>query len=479
MVDKYIVPSDSLANPKQPLRRKSVKRLRLFLGIAVVLNAAIGGITLFLLQLLAPSYISKGAAIISGVGTQGSVELAEPGISSSSGQTPYGYLLKVDPRENYQFVAGTEAVLAKAAAAVDMSVEEFGEPTIWLNKGTTILEFAVDGTTPEEAQQKAWAFYQAWSDRITDLRNDEATRQNNNIEQELTSASRQLETAQEKISNFRGQSPLKIASQIDQLAKQVENLRIQKASLLVEQVGFESRFRQLSKQLNFSPEQAGDALILLDDKVFQSSLQNYSEASANLEVLSSIWSANSPQVLAEQDKQENAQQAMIERSRIILGKSVDLPFLAQLDLGGGGRRDLVEELVRLQVEQAATTTQIQATEGQIEQFESRLKKLTQEQFILNRLEREAQISESIFAEGLARLDVDKPDYATYYPPLQLVEEPILPLDEENGSQTRIILLGGLAFATLSTTGLIMFWWGRSQQENIFCYSSSSNHEEKV
>lgn len=476
MIEKSPISSNSWLNSEKFARLKNVRQSKRILGIAIVINVAIASATLLILQTLSPIYTSKGSAIIQGVGTQGSVELGETGqTSNETGQTPYGYLLKVDPRENYQYISQTEKVLAQAAAAVDMSIDEFGEPVVWLDKGTTIIEFTVNGETPEEAQQKAWAFYQAWVDRISALRDEEAMRQSYNIEQKLSTTDRQIETTQKRISEFRGQSPLKVASQIEELAEQVENLRIQRADLTAQQKGVDARLRQLSSQLNFTTEQARDALILLDDKVFQSSLQNYSGAIANIEDMSSMWSANSPQVRNEIDKKETAQRAMLQRSRSLLGKPIDLGFLAQLDLGGGGRQDFVRELFRLQVEREGLATQVQTMEEQIEQLELRLKNLTQEQFTLNRLERNSRISELIFAEGLARLDVNKPDYATYYPPLQLIEEPVLP-SEKDGSISRTILLGALAFCILSTTGLLMIWWGKSQPEKLFDYSANSDLE---
>lgn len=471
MIEHSVLTPNSADSPELSKADQS-SRLKQLLGIGIVLNAAIWGATALLLQSLSPTYTSQGAAIIPGVSAQGSVDLSETGINASSGQSAYGYLLSVDPRENYQYIAQTDSVRAEAAAALGISVEEFGEPAIWLNEGTTIMQFQASGATPEEAQQKAWAFYEAWGERISELRNEEAERQIGNIEHELQRANQSLDLAQEKISDFRGRSPLKIASQIEQVAGQVENLRVQRANLLVNQEGLDARFRQLSNQLSFSAEQAGDALVLLDDKIFQSSLQNYSSAIADLEVLTATWAANSPLVLAAQDRKQSAEQGMLQRSRAVLGKPIELQFLARLDLGGEGRRDLVQEMVRLQAERQGLGAQLQTLDQQIGQFEARLKQLTQEEFILSRLERDAKISESIFAEGLARLDVNKPDYATYYPPLQLIEKPMMPGEEDENSQSRMILLGALAFSVISTTGLVMFGWGQTPNRNIFSYASA-------
>lgn len=464
MIDKSIYSPDSLPQHQKLFQAKTPRRFKRIIIICLIVNTMVVGTAVVLLQIITSTYTSKGAAIIPGVGSYGSIELSETGKTADTpNQTPYSYLLKVDPRENYYYIAKTEAVLAKAATEVDLTLEEFGVPNIGLNNKTSIIEFEVSGKTAEEAQQKAWAFYQAWDERISALRESQALLQNKSIDRELDSVNSQLEATQEEMSEFRSQSPLKIATQIEELAERIEDLRISHANILDQQQGTDARFRQLSNQLNLTAQQASDALLLLDDKVFQTSLQNYSEAVAELENLSSKWSADSPQVRIEEDRKETAQRAMLDRSRILLGRPTDLQFLARLNLGEGGRRSLVEELVRLSIEREGLATQSQTKKQQIEQFESRLETLIREKFILSRLERDAQISESVFIGSIAQLDVNKPEYATNYPPLQLIKEPSLPL-EEDGNRSQTVLLGAFAISFLLTTGLLMIWWEQFRRD---------------
>ena len=466
MIDKSIHSSDSSSQYQKLFQATTPNKFKRIIIICLVINTMVVGAAVVLLQIISSTFTSKGAAIIPSVGSYGSVELSETAKTTDGEQTPYSYLLKIDPRENYYYIAQTEAVLARAAETVDMSLEEFGVPDLGLNNKTSIIEFEVSGKTAEEAQQKAWAFYQAWNERISTLRETQAGLQNESIDRELNSVDSQLRATQEEISEFRSQSPLKIATQIEELAERVEDLRIEQANLVNQQKGVEARFRQLSNQLNLTAQQAGDALILLDDPVFQNSLQNYSNAIANLETLSSKWSADSPQIRIEEDTKQTAQRAMLQRSRVLLGRPVELQFLTRLNLEEGGRRELVQELVRFKIELEGLTTQSQTKSEQIEQFESRLETLTEDEFVLNRLERDAQISESIFIGGVAQLDVSKPEFATNYPPLQLIKEPSLPL-QEDGSQSQTVLLGALAISFLSTTALITIWWEKSRRDRSF------------
>lgn len=470
-MERLATSTDSTVNSnssKQLAPRQGVSRKlsALLLGIGMVSNVVVWVGAVFLLQNLTPTYTSKGAAIIPGVGTQGSVDLPEvPQTSNNSGQTPYGYLLKVDPRNNYQYIAQTEPVIAMAAASLEISPVEFGRPSVQLDGGTTIIEFEMSGETPEEAHAKAWAFYRAWTERISFLRQEEAQRQDSNIKTQLESASSRLQNAQQDISEYRRQSPLKVASQIDQLATEVEGLQLKRADLRAELNATDARLRQLSSQLGLTPQQAGYALIILDDRVIQESLQNYSEAVSNLQTLSSTWSGSSPQVLTEEAKKEAARADALQHSRTLLGRTVDMDTLARLDVGGDGRKDFLEDLIRLQVEREDLSDRLRSIEEQIEQFELRLKVLTREEFTLSRLEQEVQIAESILTGGITRLDVDKPDYTSSYPSLQLIAEPNIPA-EKGDTQLRIIVLGAIAFSILSTTGLLMLWWDRSQNKKI-------------
>jgi uncharacterized protein involved in exopolysaccharide biosynthesis len=110
---------------------------------------------------------------------------------------------KIDPRNNYQYIVTNPSVLAAAAAALQMSVEDFGEPEVNLVKESTIIEFGVDGKNPAEAQRKSQALYQAFIRQLNNLRKQELAQNYEETQTPLRSARAKLEAAQQRLAEYK------------------------------------------------------------------------------------------------------------------------------------------------------------------------------------------------------------------------------------------------------------------------------------
>lgn len=456
-------------SPSKPLARDSSKLTKLskqpFWVVAALANATIWVFALALLQLLKPAYTSKGAMIIPGVGTQGNVSVPGLGVTptnNNDGQSPYSYLLKIDPRQNYQYIGLSDAVLSKAATAVDMSLEDFGKPTIILGEGTTIIEFSVEGKTASEAQEKAQAFYEALVDHTNYLRATQLNYQKENTEKTLQSSKSNVREAQSKLSQFRTNSTLKVSGQIDRLSDQLEDFRLNKAQLQTQEKAVESRFQKLENSLKLEANEASEALLVIDDQIIQKSLQEYSSNVQKLQLLSASFTSSSPQIIEQQKKLETIKKAVIDQGYQLLNRPVTIQTIERLNLSGEkGRKELLELLLTLQAEQSALANQIQELDKQIVTLETRLTNLVEQQPTLNRLEQDVQLSESILVSDVAKLNLNKPELATSYPVLQLLSEPSFP-EEPDNNRGKTIILGALAASFLCTTGIVMFWWEKPE-----------------
>jgi uncharacterized protein involved in exopolysaccharide biosynthesis len=455
---KFLTPPEPLIKEQSGLTKLSKQPFWL---IAALANATIWVLALALLQLLKPAYTSKGAMIIPGVGTQGNVNV--PGLNntsanSSDGQSPYSYLLKVDPRQNYQYIAMSDAVLSQAAKAMDMTVEEFGEPTIILGEGTTIIEFSLEGQTASEAQQKANVFYESLVNHTNYLRVTQLNNQKETTQKTLQSSKNNVREAQSKLSQFRSNSALKVAGQIDSLSDRLEDLRLKKADLQTQERAVDSRLKKLEISLSLVGSEASEALLVIDDRILQKGLQDYSSTVQSIQLLSSSLTASNPQVIEEKIKAETVRKAIVARGYEVLGRSVNIQTIERLNLSAEkGRKELVELLVTVQAEQSGLANQIQELDRQIDYLDTRLTTLVEQQPTLNRLEQDVQLSESILVSDVAKLNLNKPELATSYPVLQLLSEPSLP-EEADDNRGKTIILGALAASFLCTTGIVMFWW---------------------
>jgi uncharacterized protein involved in exopolysaccharide biosynthesis len=428
-------------------------------SFGVITNAAIWALALLYLKLAPPTYTSKWSLIVPGAASAG-VNLNIPNIGQASSNTTNPPPIKIDPRNNYEYIVTNPSVLAAAAAAVRMSVEDFGEPEITLVKDSSIIEFSLNGKNPAEAQRKSKALYQTFITQVNRLRNEELAQRNQETQVPLQSVRAKLEAAQQRLAQYKAKSVLSSPDQIKDLSANLEQLRRQRAEILGQQQHTTTRLQQLSVSLKLSPQEANDAFILQADQSFQQYLKDYSDASGNREALLSKLLPESPVVVQATAKQEAAKAAFLARGRVVLGKPVDEQTLYRLNLklnsGQAEREKLFSELIDTKAEQQGLTDQVQTLERQIAQLESRLKLLSQEQLSLDKLGRESQVAETVFSSTVAKLDLSQSATSDAYPAVHLISEPSLP-KEPSIPDPKIVFLGTLAVSFLATSGIVLFW----------------------
>jgi uncharacterized protein involved in exopolysaccharide biosynthesis len=438
-------------------------------SFGILTNATIWGLAFLSLKLIPPIYTSQWSLIVPGAAAPG-VNLNIPNIGQASSNTSNPPVVKTDPRNNYQYIVTNPSVLAAAAAAVRMSVEDFGEPDINLVKESSIIEFSLQGKSPAEAQRKSQALYQAFITQLNRLRNQELAQRNQETQVPLQSARAKLEAAQQRLAEYKRQSILSSPDQIKDLSANIEQLRRQRAEVLAQQQHASTRLQELSVNLGLSPQEASDAFVLQADELFQQHLKDYSDASGNRAVLLSKWLPESPVVVQATAKQQAALAAMLSRSRTLLSKPVNEQTLQRLNLklssGQAEKEKLLSELIDTQAEQRALTDQVQTLERQIAQLESRLKLLSQEQLSLDNLGRESQVAETVFASTVAKLDLSQTATSDTYPAVHLLSEPSLP-EKPSIPDPKIVLLGAVAVSFVATTGIVLFWLDRQGLFKLF------------
>jgi len=456
----------NLSPTSEPTRFQR-RRYLMWGGFGVFTNTVIWGLAFLYLKLVPSAYVSQWSLIVPESAVPG-VNVNIPNIGQATSSTSNS--TNKDVRNNYQYIVTNPTVLAAAAAAVQMSVEDFGEPEIKLVKDSAIIEFSVDGKSPAEAQSKSQALYQAFIHQLNHLRNQELAQRNQETEAPLRSARSKLEAAQQRLAQYKAKSILSSPDQIKDLSANIEQLRRQRAEILAAQQHASTRLQELSASLELSPQQANDAFVLQADELFQQYLKEYSDASSNRSILLSKWLPNSPVVVQATAKQQAAQAALLSRSQILLGKPIDEQTLYRLNLkitsGQAEKEKLLSELIAMQAEQQALTAQVQTLERQIAQLESRLKTLSQEELSLEQLGRESQIAETIFASTLAKLDLSQAATSESYPAVQVLAEPNLP-EKPSVPNPKIVLLGAFAGSLLATTGLVLFWLDKQGLFKLF------------
>jgi uncharacterized protein involved in exopolysaccharide biosynthesis len=462
---------ESVASPpKSGIFKLITNRWTRYIVLTGVANAVLWGAALSYLKVTKPTYTSQWALILPGGSFGVNVNLPDIGQANTSNGSGTGNST-FDPRANYEYIFTSDTVMVAAAAIAKVPPEAFGKPRIKLLDNTTLMEFAVTGKSPVEAQKKSYALFQAITIQINALRTREISQRQGPTQKILLSAQKKLQDAQLKLSTYKVSSGLSFPEQLNNLSVNIEQLRRLRAETIAQEQQATKRVHKLGSDLKLPSQQAAEAFLIQSDRVLQENLKNYSEATAALEVLMAKFGPNHPQVLKETKRQAAAGQALLLRGQLLLGRTVDQATLMQLGLtsNGAGRDPLLQNLVTLQAEQRGLQGQVKALDQQIKPLEERLETLAGRQSTLDNLKRDSQIAEAIFASTIAKLDLGQGDIFSAYPLVQIAVEPSL-AKEPTAPKKTIILAGAALGSVFVTLGLTLLWirkpWGKKLSQLI-------------
>lgn len=430
-------------------------------------NSVVWILALTYLKFTPPTYTSQwGVKILE---TDSGVEVVLPdggrATSAAGGWTPP---TDQDPRNDYVYVATSPDLLAEAAAAADMTVEEYQEPSIKVDEANGIIAFQIEGSSAEEAQAKAIAFHQTMTQQIESLRTSELARQETETQATLAQAKEKLVAAQNKLSQYRAKSGISTDEQIKNLTDNIESLRRQKAEFAAQQEGLANRYVQLNQDINsLAAPNTGDAYKLVGDSVYQEYKTRYAQAQSAFTNLSDRFTPSHPIVQNKKVELNSIGEALKQRASQVLGRSMSLASLTRIDSltldpqNVLARESLQQDLISNRAEWQRSKGQNQELSVQIDSLEARLRNMSQEQFQVDSLNRDLQVAETVFAATLAKLDLGQENIYSIYPPLQLVTQPNVPEKQSNPNPTSVFM-GGLAGSFLVTTGLALLWFDQKK-----------------
>ena len=430
-----------------------------YLAIAAALNAAVWGLALYLLKDSPRLYTSLYSVVLPEQISHAKAKTPAPTVKAEHPDAPE--TMREDVKASYKLIATTDEVRRSAAAKLGMTTSQFGVPSADSVKGTALMNFGVAGSTPEEAQKKAQALYEAFQERLTQLRLQQSAEVDTGFENSLGVVRKKLETAQLRLSDYKVRSGLASNEQIDQLANNIEALRRQRVEAIAQQRDVTVRTQHLAGNLKLSSQLATEAFALRADPLFQEYLRAYSEATAKLADVSAKFGPNHPVVVQATTRQATTESALQSRGQMLLGHPTDLETIARLNTGsetqGSSPREILfKDIVTTEGEQRGLTARVQEFDRQLAQLEQRLSVLSQRSSTLDALNRDVQIAQAIFSSTLAGLQVDKGDIFGSYPPIQLVAEPNLPTAATIPRREPLLIVATL-LSLLIVCGLLFVW----------------------
>lgn len=440
-----------------------------YLGLGLLANTLIWGSALAYLTLFPKQYESEWGLKVLTSPSDVDVTLPE-GLRTS--QSNAARPVADDPRSDYVYLLQSDALKREAAARVGMTVEDYGDLDVTTNADSSIIELVAEGETPELAQEKARAMYAVLDSTIEGLRDAEVARRETETLEDLERARQRVEQARGALSSYQAASGLSSNSQIENLAASIEDLRQQYAQAVAQERGLDSRVRELATQVNASSN-AEESYTLTGDPVFQSQFAEYGTATAELADISSQLGPQHPQVVAKRAEVAGLKFAVENRGSQVLERPVDDIELAQIlpssldPMVAAQRGTLFEAVVADAASQQGLRSQSNELANQINELEGRLATLSQNRFAADGLRQELNSAETLFASAVTTLGLAEDDIYSIYPPVQLAAEPTLPeTDDYVSPSPAIAIVGALAGSFLATTGLLLLWTNRKDEESL-------------
>lgn len=444
--------------PEWGLKSKP-KGKKFYFKIWLIGNLIIWLGSLLYMQFKQPVYKSEWAIALPASNSSSNIDLPGVGQASSQSESPYNSDFS-DPRENYKYLAQTDAVVANAAESIDMTVKKFGKPKIDTPGNTTLIEFQIEASKPELAKKKAIALQNSLQTSLKRLRQDEKSDRTQDLEDTLEVAAKKLQNARQRLAQFKINSGLNSTEQTSNLTYNIEQLRQQRVGVLAQAQKVKSRFNRLQSSLKVAPQAAAEALALQSDPEFKEHLNASSQVSRELANLEAKFSGNHPSVVEKQAELEQIQAALNRRGELLLGKPVTQSDFKNVNADSGGslsqRANLFQELVSLEAEQEGLADQARILEQQIGELEGKLGNMSQSASRLQQLEKDVQLAQAVYSSNATKLELSTSETSASYPPTSVISPPTTP-DGVAAPKKSLVMLGSLFSSLLLTSGLYSFW----------------------
>ena len=432
-----------------PTGRRLLVYLLTFLVCLVFVWTPVG----IFLALKPDTYTSSWVLILPGA-TQGhAISLDSVGQANATASSAYSSLA-VDPKVNYKAIATSKAVLARAAARLELTAEEFGKPRIKLVDQTATMEFSLSAGDSVAAYNRSQALYCALLKELERLRSDELARREEAVNDMLQGFSDKLRQAQQRMLDYQRGSEIVSIEQFAELTVNLERMRNEINELEAERANLVGSLEALQKVLGINPVDASSILDLQRDVLFTELAGAWAEASASLTMNQARWGKKHHLVVGAEEDERELRQALVGRARKIAPRLK----LSERRLVVIGTADnaLYQQLLELAVQRQGIEQQLAALRRGFDQQKALLDRSTTDASNLEDLKRKHQVATAVFTTALAKLDIGKSDRFDSYPMVQLLAKPVLP-DRPDRMAAILAVLGGTVGSLLVLIGLSLLW----------------------
>lgn len=401
------------------------------------------------------AYTSEMTLNLPGAVSSSNLSLTEIGQASTSTGSAFASN-SMSPKVIYKSIAMSPRVLSLATKILGGKSGMIAKPRITLIDETSILEFAVTGSSPQIAQASAKALLEAVSRQLDALRSDEANRRAASVEKSLVSVAANLTATQEKLVKFQRNARFISGDQFQNITTNSEVLRQKAGELRAELERMETESKSYSKILGISASDAAVALQIQADPLYTTINAELALAITENNLNRSKWGPNHPKVVASTARVKAARaQRSIMAAKI--GGKLSKKILDVLVLTDSkDRAELFHSLIDTDARAKGVAGQLAEMEKQSRNERKMLESGSAVAAELAALERNHKIAEAVFSTALARIDTNKQDIFASYPMLQVIAPASLPV-EPSSPKLLYALAGGIIGTLLVIIAMTLAW----------------------
>ncbi|MEX0269961.1 GumC family protein [Leptolyngbyaceae cyanobacterium UHCC 1019] len=323
---------------------------------------------------------------------------------------------------------------------------------------TTIMRLTVTGASPEVAKQRAASLIKAYQNRLNELRRVNNEERSQFSRKQREDAQIRLADAQKALAEFKETTGLVSSDeQIKGVVQTLNAITTVQAQAQAQAQASSDRAKFLSSRLGMNSKRAIQSIDLGENQDYLTVRRRLTEIEVSLAKLQSTYTEAMPRFQRLREERDALQQQL---QGYIAQASGNTQGDANLTASTAGRATLIQQLVLAEGEAVAQQEQANQLTQKIQQLNSVLRSLPQNQARLFELQRQAEVAEGLYKGLSAQAQQSSIDAFSAYPNVQVLDPPTVDA-KPSSPKTSLIAINALLAALLGSAALVLLLEARN------------------
>lgn len=427
------------------------KRIQRYFWLGTVGITGIWILTTAYLVFTPRTYVSDFTFVLPGSGAGASINLEQIGQASSISQSPFSNQ-RVNPTESYKRLLLSERI--REAAKQKGGFDWLPKPRVKLLDQTQFMEISINGSSPEQARDRAVAYEQAFLAEVNALRSEERRAREIGYREMIDEFEASVSKARAALLEHQSTTGLASLTQFDENVALVDNLNTDLNEARIAETERARRGDALLNALGLNKEDAAEALSLAADPAFVALTSTLAEQEAFLSQTVYKFGEKHPKRIKAEREHQGLTSEIVSRANRFTGIKREKALRYARLLSSPEYSALLKSAIEEQAAFAAASERSSKLAETLEKERNRLKSLSIAAAKLDDLTRAHQVAEAVFRSAMARIDTNKTDLFASYPLIQTVEPPFIP-NKPTSPMIMFSLIGAIGATVFYLMGLAL------------------------